>query len=166
MPAIQPPKVLLLSRDPVAVQGWAGALAAVAETVWLSAADVPNRTIVEVIVTDLPTAEEARDLIATALDGLAGVVGFGPAVWADVTLADDSAPCELALACRLLGEVARLRSDRERSVQIGHQIRALAYTDPLTGLANRRAWQEELAQRIDRPASTHSLCLALVDLDR
>ncbi|MDX6668759.1 MAG: hypothetical protein QOK04_2139 [Solirubrobacteraceae bacterium] len=47
------------------------------------------------------------------------------------------------------------------------RLEAVARTDDLTGLANRRAWEEELprelarAKRDDRP-----LCVAMVDLDR
>jgi diguanylate cyclase (GGDEF)-like protein/PAS domain S-box-containing protein len=47
------------------------------------------------------------------------------------------------------------------------QLRDLARTDPLTGLANRRLWDERVAvelvraQRYDRP-----LCVAAIDLDR
>ena len=45
--------------------------------------------------------------------------------------------------------------------------RAMARTDPLTGLPNRRAWDEELRRELAR-AKRHgySLTLALVDLDR
>jgi diguanylate cyclase (GGDEF)-like protein len=44
---------------------------------------------------------------------------------------------------------------------------ALAHTDPLTGLANRRGWQQLLRREIARAERNHSsFSVALVDLDR
>jgi diguanylate cyclase (GGDEF)-like protein/PAS domain S-box-containing protein len=47
------------------------------------------------------------------------------------------------------------------------QLRSSARTDPLTGLPNRRVWDEDLEREIAR-ARRHggSLCLAMLDLDR
>jgi diguanylate cyclase (GGDEF)-like protein len=47
------------------------------------------------------------------------------------------------------------------------RLRASARTDPLTGLPNRRVWEEDLARELAR-AGRHggSLCLAMLDLDR
>ncbi len=49
-----------------------------------------------------------------------------------------------------------------------HQhVRALAYTDPLTGLANRRAWRAAIARVMDRSRRTGSVfSLLVIDLDR
>ncbi|HWI71974.1 MAG TPA: diguanylate cyclase, partial [Baekduia sp.] len=47
------------------------------------------------------------------------------------------------------------------------QLRDLARTDPLTGLANRRLWDERLAIELARAARyERSLCVAAIDLDR
>lgn len=60
----------------------------------------------------------------------------------------------------------RRRSEREHTLLLA-QLKALARTDELTGLPNRRAWDEELrrelalATREGRP-----LCVAVLDLDR
>jgi diguanylate cyclase (GGDEF)-like protein len=46
------------------------------------------------------------------------------------------------------------------------EVGRLARTDSLTGVANRRAWDEELPRELARAArSGEQLCLALVDLD-
>ena len=43
---------------------------------------------------------------------------------------------------------------------------AIALTDPLTGLANRRAWDEELSRELARAQREHQpLCVAMLDLD-
>jgi diguanylate cyclase (GGDEF)-like protein len=47
------------------------------------------------------------------------------------------------------------------------RVSELALTDPLTGLPNRRAWEEELTRAIARAERWKSpLCLAIIDLDR
>jgi diguanylate cyclase (GGDEF)-like protein len=47
-----------------------------------------------------------------------------------------------------------------------HEVGRLARTDGLTGVANRRAWDEELPRALARAArSGGRLCVALVDLD-
>jgi diguanylate cyclase (GGDEF)-like protein/PAS domain S-box-containing protein len=47
------------------------------------------------------------------------------------------------------------------------RLRDLARTDPLTGLANRRLWDERLAVELARAARyDRPLCLAAIDLDR
>jgi diguanylate cyclase (GGDEF)-like protein len=45
------------------------------------------------------------------------------------------------------------------------QVEALAYTDPLTGLANRRVLEQELEKSCDEPAGPRSPALVLCDID-
>jgi diguanylate cyclase (GGDEF)-like protein len=45
------------------------------------------------------------------------------------------------------------------------QIEALAYTDPLTGLSNRRVLEQELERSCDQPAGPESPALLLCDID-
>lgn len=63
--------------------------------------------------------------------------------------------------------VARIRqqdSERERLVA---RLADLARTDPLTGLANRRAWQAELDRALARAQRTgEDLTVAMADIDR
>ena len=66
--------------------------------------------------------------------------------------------------------VARDITDRKQLEQERNellvQVEALARTDSLTGLPNRRAWDEEVRREIARARRTgHPLTLAMVDLD-
>jgi diguanylate cyclase (GGDEF)-like protein len=49
---------------------------------------------------------------------------------------------------------------------LAHQVGRMARTDALTGVANRRAWDDELPRELARAARFgHPICVALVDLD-
>ncbi len=50
-------------------------------------------------------------------------------------------------------------------LQLQHQTRDLAHTDPLTGLANRRALDERIAALLDKGADAPAFKLVLLDLD-
>ena len=57
----------------------------------------------------------------------------------------------------------QIDEDREGLIR---QINQLARTDDLTGLPNRRRWQEELARELARARRhTSTVCVAMVDLD-
>jgi diguanylate cyclase (GGDEF)-like protein/PAS domain S-box-containing protein len=59
----------------------------------------------------------------------------------------------------------RHRLDRNRSTLID-QLQDIALTDDLTGLPNRRRWQEDLEREMARARrSRNRLCVAMVDLD-
>ena len=50
--------------------------------------------------------------------------------------------------------------------QAVQRVRALARTDPLTGIPNRRVWEDELARALGRARREESaLCVAMFDLD-
>jgi diguanylate cyclase (GGDEF)-like protein len=86
---------------------------------------------------------------------------------AEVTLPADASPREICLACQLLGETVRLRRRISREYRTRRRFSRLAMTDPLTGLANRRAWERELRVRL-RPAAQQRAagqCLAILDVD-
>lgn len=61
--------------------------------------------------------------------------------------------------------LAALRA-RERLIDLSEELHRTATTDALTGLANRRSFEEALAQEIDR-AARHggNVCVAIIDLD-
>jgi diguanylate cyclase (GGDEF)-like protein len=85
---------------------------------------------------------------------------------ADVTLPADATPRELALACRLLAQVVRLRRRLDEGSRAGDALRQQAACDPLTRLPNRRAWEEELNRQVHIARNTgQPLCVALLDLD-
>jgi diguanylate cyclase (GGDEF)-like protein/PAS domain S-box-containing protein len=88
----------------------------------------------------------------------------GPAGWLG-TLVDVTPAREAREALALVEqELRRSVLEQERLLE---QMSELARTDPLTGLANRRLWDERVAvelaraQRYERP-----LCVAAIDLDR
>ena len=121
-----------------------------------------------VILTDGPDPaqtlpEEFRPLLA---GGRIGVVGVGRAVVGDVTLPTDATPRELTLACRLLSQIVQLRRQCRAESQENRALRRLATSDPLTGLPNRRAWDEQLGRAADGDFDAPgAACLALLDLD-
>ena len=172
----KPSRILVLAQDPVLGRHWAELLDSVAAGIWLDCEEVPSGTQIDVLVTDLPSLDEACRECQLPLRGddptqpadraLVGVVSMGSADWGDVNLPAVCGPSELRLACALLGEVIRLRRERHEILQAERQIRHLADTDPLTGLLNRRAWDREWPLRCALAASTgRPLSLALVDLD-
>jgi diguanylate cyclase (GGDEF)-like protein len=63
----------------------------------------------------------------------------------------------------LIGVVAGRILERRRMLE---SAAAIALTDPLTGLANRRAWEEELRREVARARrNSHRLALVMLDLD-
>jgi diguanylate cyclase (GGDEF)-like protein len=62
--------------------------------------------------------------------------------------------------------VARLELEIEALTEQVRVLALLARTDPLTGLANRRGWDEQLARELARAGrSGEALSVALLDLD-
>jgi diguanylate cyclase (GGDEF)-like protein len=165
----RPSDILILCRDPQFVRRCTQALTDPDLRVWTSASEVPDGVSLQVIVTDqlvpgddLPHTASASRLAA----GEIGVLRLAGGGGADVCLAADFTSRELGLACRLLAQVVRLRQERSQARRQTRILRHLAYTDPLTGLPNRRAWDERLAAptatTCNEPAAW---CLALLDLD-
>jgi diguanylate cyclase (GGDEF)-like protein len=63
--------------------------------------------------------------------------------------------------------VADLRAREREREGLLERLEDLAHTDPLTGLANRRAWEERLEAALRDAAATGApLAVALLDLDR
>ena len=164
----KPVDILVLCSDPELERCWTRTLTDTDTRLWQGASELTDDTSVDVIVTnrmfdseDLPYPKLGSRLTA----GEVGVVrvGSGPA---DVSLPDDCTQRELRLACQLLAEIVRLRRDRSRSHRLQHALAELARSDPLTGLPNRRAWEDELAIRIEnQEAEPGGYCLVLFDLD-
>ncbi len=119
---------------------------------------------IQVLVTDLPPHERPPD---TPGQGRAVVLGIGNRQQVDAELSPDFTDRELSLAVRLAARIAELQTEREELAAAHSAERALAETDPLTRLLNRRAWERRVpallahAQRNGIP-----VWLALVDLDK
>jgi diguanylate cyclase (GGDEF)-like protein len=84
---------------------------------------------------------------------------------ADVSLPEDHSSRELRLACLLLAEIVRLRRQREVSRRQEKVLTHLALSDPLTGLPNRRAWEQQLAERLGGAGEGTRWCVGLLDID-
>ena len=93
------------------------------------------------------------------------VIRIGTAGPADVFLPAEFAPRELLTACRLLAEIAALRAELGLRDQQHRWLVEQALSDSLTGLWNRRAWEQTFANRMNRVGAGERLCLAIVDLD-
>jgi diguanylate cyclase (GGDEF)-like protein len=171
----QLPKVLILAQNPEAGRRWADMLAQNTAATWLSAAEVPPGTRVDVLVTDLASLDEAsrhsglefcQEPASGQPRAAVGVIAMRPVDWADLSLAANCTQRELCLACQLLSEIVRLRHGHDAMTRRQQETEQLAETDPLTGLANRRVWDRLLqikstaGQQASRP-----LWLAIVDLD-
>lgn len=89
----------------------------------------------------------------------------GGRVWGFVAALSGSAPFPAGAEQRL-ADFAELTAAAHAHAETRDQLAALATTDPLTGLANQRAFQERLAGECER-ARRHgrNLGLALIDLD-
>lgn len=158
--------VLLLSRDPQKCDYWRRALSSAGIPAILPAENAQPNEVALVLTdypldqnTNLPSHRLQRGEIAVLMIG-----GNGPA---DVQLPADATPREIVLACRLLLQIVSLRRQLGREQRQQRILRELAATDPLTGLANRRAWDEMLQQfTSSQNASSDSVTiLVLLDID-
>jgi diguanylate cyclase (GGDEF)-like protein len=63
-------------------------------------------------------------------------------------------------------DITERKQWEEQRAQLLAQVEALARTDALTGVANRRVWDEELPRELARSLRTGDpLCVAIMDLD-
>jgi diguanylate cyclase (GGDEF)-like protein len=84
-----------------------------------------------------------------------------PVVWALIHGAFVLAACAASLATWRLSELQANEISRLVS-----RLQGLARTDPLTGIPNRRVWDEEVPNEIERARRSGSpLCVAMLDLD-
>ena len=108
-----------------------------------------------------PDFEAAAALWVPVLRDQATAVGVLAVYWLEERAEADQ---ETARAIKLLATEAAIAIDRG---ELLGRLEVAARTDDLTGLLNRRAWDEELGRELARAdrAGT-SLCVAVVDLDR
>lgn len=91
---------------------------------------------------------------------------FRPGDLTRLRLPADAPAAVLRLACRLLVDSVRLRRQMQDVGRVQRDLVQQALCDPVTELPNRRAWDDELARRIDAANTAgNSLALAIFDLD-
>jgi diguanylate cyclase (GGDEF)-like protein len=159
-------KILILAANPQTARKWVQMLDHDAACVWSSPADMPPLARAEVVVSD----QDIWAVQGISRDGIGAETGFvrigseGPA---DVCLPADVGPRELRLVCKLLAEIVRLRCQVRFGTELHRHLFRQALTDPLTGLPNRRAWDDALGPRLaEAPRLPGRLCLAVIDLDQ
>lgn len=158
-----PPQIVLLTSDAHERErlssALAGSRAIVRTPIGNAAAALPDVLVVTAQAATLSLGAHAEAVSR----GEIGLVAIGGEIPADVSLPADYTARELRLACLLLTEIVRLRRERNRNKQAHRALSRLASSDPLTGLANRRAWDEQYRRRL---AGDEPFCLVLLDLDQ
>src|SRR5438045_8867747 len=159
----RPVRILLATRNQERRLAWSEAL----QTARCQIVEGNGEMVedVDVLVIDQPLSEANVALDDERLTrGQVGMVAVGIGLPADVSLPADHSSRELRLACLLLAEIVRLRRQREASRRQEKVLTHLALSDPLTGLPNRRAWEQQLADRL-ASAADKKWCLGLLDVD-
>ena len=167
-------EILIVAGQQATARRWAAVLREGGSRIWLTAEDVPDPRRLEVIVTDqdapflsqTAASQEWQFGEMTGRGVRPGVIRVGVEGPADVRLPPDVTEREIQLACRLLAEVVRLRRKDHMRTRSQQRLVEQAMTDPLTGLANRRAWDRALEEQVAAAAASATrLCLAILDLD-
>jgi len=173
-------KVLIASGRRAWTQRWAEMLRQGGAQVWLDPTEMPPDQRVDVLVADGSSLDPGQPAVfpvcasGNSPDGPIGVIRSGPVDTTDggpdeVWLPEDVTGRELRLVCRLLARIVRLRRQGQSEAELRHRLSEEALTDPLTGLPNRRAWDQVLEERLataaDGRQAARRLCLAIFDLD-
>ncbi|MFV1966726.1 MAG: GGDEF domain-containing protein [Pirellulaceae bacterium] len=162
-----PAVILLLSDSEDRLRRWSASLAAAPVQLLHGEQDLSGASPVDVVLTDKALVEGLAGIHPDQLArGEIGVIRVGADGAADVTLPTAATDREVKLSCLLLAQIVRLRRERRESHHIRRALRHLALSDPLTGLPNRRAWDDELSRRIANLAHGGALLLAVMDLDQ
>ncbi len=91
------------------------------------------------------------------------VVGVLEFLSRELRMFDRSMSDVLAAVGQQAGQLMGVLQERQELVA---RLETLALTDQLTGLANRRAWEESLGRELARAArDIHPACVAVIDLD-
>lgn len=160
----RPVRILLATRNNERQRAWSEALKTARCQIVNGNGEAADD--IDVLVIDQPLSEANVALDEERLArGQMGMVAVGVGMPADVSLPEDHSSRELRLACLLLAEIVRLRRQREASRRQEKVLTHLALSDPLTGLPNRRAWDQHLAQRLDEESARRPWCIALLDVD-
>jgi len=171
MPDHATSNVLILACDAAAASRWAEALAGREVEICLDPNVPPEPGQLELILTDAdatpPDAETlGRWPLAAIHKSMVGVIRIGGEGHADARLPVDATQREIDLACRLVTQIVRLRRSLRSRAENESRLAQEVLLDPLTGLPNRRAWDESLTERLRNPPNEGiRLCVAVFDLD-
>jgi diguanylate cyclase (GGDEF)-like protein len=155
MKSVDPIKILLMAETAEKIRHWQEMLRPVSDCIWVGFSEIPVDQRPDIILTDGTPVEQGDS-------GLVRIGGDGPA---DVSLPADTSTEHVQLICRMLAEIVRLRRRHRVISELHGHLHTAAHTDPLTGLANRRAWDQTVAQRVEAVTDSHCLILAIFDLD-
>jgi len=164
-------RILILARADAA-KSWAQILSDLHVQIWCPGAEVPQAAQLDLILTDgtawqllgeLRSTERSK-AVGARLPAVVAIGEDGPGrdVPADVRLPADVTPRELRLACGLMLEIVRLRRALKARSDAQQGLFQQAMSDPLTGLPNRRAWEQTLGRWL---AGLGCFALAILDLD-
>ena len=159
-----PANILMLARREASAQRWIEALLPLPGDRWLRWDAVPDRSTLDLVVTDQEVTPGTPGMDDPVPDG-AAIVRIGQPGPGDVHLPADVGAGELFRVCQLLAEIVHLRRKLHARTEAQRQLAVEAMSDPLTGLPNRRAWDQVLRERLAAGASPQQLCVAIVDLD-
>lgn len=150
------PRILILSDSPEQREQWSHLLPATWQICLPE--DASSTEAADVVLADCRLGAEFDRVVQSGV----GVIQVGDEAKADVVLPTDASPREVILACELLTEIVRLKRESAAGRQERQKLTSLALTDSLTGLSNRRAWDQEAPRRV---GAANGCCLAVLDLD-
>jgi diguanylate cyclase (GGDEF)-like protein/PAS domain S-box-containing protein len=146
---------LRLARD----EGLPGRALALGEPVWLQDYSADDH---------FPRARAARQAglhaaIAVPVLRKQDIVGVMEFFTSELRVRDRSVSAALATVGEQVGELLGVLEDRQALLT---SLARLALTDQLTGLPNRRAWEEALQRELSRAdRDDNPVCVAVIDLD-
>ena len=150
--------ILLVTASAATRERWSQLLMS-ADTVVTTLEESAGGQVFDVILADQRLPAELEPLLRHGTS----VIQIGAAEPCDLLLPADVTEAEIRLACQLQAKIARLIRASALGEHEREKLTDLALTDPLTGLCNRRAWDEQAA---DLANSSGGACLMLIDLDR
>ena len=115
----------------------------------------------------LPLDDSVEQVLAAGLrSGIAAPLSSGGRVWGALTAGSSEPRAFGPAAERRLAAFAELAAIAVANAEARAELARLAETDPLTGLANRRAFTKGLAGEVERARRHgHLLTLVILDLD-
>lgn len=138
------PRILICCVSDPETQRWSEVLRDGAEAIEL---DTTRRENIDLIL--IGAAAQAPDWIhegAGRSEELVGIISLGgQALDTDLVLPAEATEAEVQLACRLMHEIVTLRRQLARRESQARRLLDESRKDHLTGISNRRHWDETLA---------------------